>query len=465
MNIPDKRKLHLLETFRFGDTRGWFTESYNKERLANEGIEVEFVQDNHSYSARKGTLRGIHFQKGHKAQSKLVRCTRGAILDVAVDLRKGSATYKKWWSYELSEENQRQLFIPKGFGHGFVTLEDDTEVQYKVDEYYSKEHDRSIRYDDPELVIDWQVEDPVLSEKDLAAPLLADSDVDFSITVLVTGAQGQLGYDILKRLEELGIRGVGADIGDFDITDSVSTNEYVIRERPDVVVHCAAYTAVDTAEDERELCRKVNVDGTANIANACKRIGATMIYISTDYVFDGSGDLPRDEDDVVSPLGVYGETKADGEYVVRATLDEHMVIRTSWVYGKNGKNFVKTMLRLGRERGEVRVVDDQVGSPTYTADIARLVCDMLQTDKYGTYHATGEGWCSWATFAEKIFALAGVEATVTPVPTSEYPTKAQRPLNSRLGKARLVENGFEGLPHWQDALKRFLKELGEEVHV
>ena len=456
-------EIELLTIELHGDSRGWFAESYNKERITKAGIGMEFVQDNHSYSARKGTLRGVHFQKGPKAQSKLVRCTRGAILDVAVDLRKGSATYKKWWSYELSAENRQQLFIPKGFGHGFVTLEDDTEVQYKVDEYYSKEHDRSIRYDDPELAIEWQVKDPVLSDKDLVAPFLADSDVDFSITVLVTGARGQLGYDILNRLEELGLRGVGADIGDFDITDATSTDAFITHVQPDVVVHCAAYPAVDRAAAEQELSTKVNVDGTINIANACKHIGARMIYISTDYVFDGSGNHPRKEGEVISPLSVYGETKAEGEEAIRAILNEHMVVRTSWVYGKNGNNFVKTMLRLGHERKEVRVVDDQVGSPTYTVDLARLICDMLQTDKFGTYHATGEGWCSWATFAEKIFALAGVEATVVPVPTSQYPTKARRPLNSRLGKARLAENGFEGLPHWEDALRRFLVELGEEV--
>ncbi|PKL26958.1 MAG: dTDP-4-dehydrorhamnose 3,5-epimerase [Firmicutes bacterium HGW-Firmicutes-15] len=455
--------LKVISGNKFTDSRGWFTESYNKRQLAEQGIGVEFVQDNHSYSACKGTLRGIHFQKEPKAQSKLVRCTRGAILDVVVDLRKGSATYKQWWSYKLSAENCKQLFIPKGFGHAFVTLEDDTEIQYKVDEYYSKEHDRSIRYDDPELAIDWQVKAPILSEKDLAAPPLADSDADFSITVLVTGAQGQLGHDVLGQLEERGIRGVGADIGDFDITDGGSTEAYINSLKPDVVVHCAAYTAVDMAEDERELCRKVNVIGTANIAESCKRIGAAMVYISTDYVFDGSGDRPWAEDETVSPLGIYGETKAEGELAVRKTLDKHIIVRTSWVFGKNGSNFVKTMLRLGRERDKVRVVDDQVGAPTYTVDLARLVCDMLQTNRYGTYHATGEGWCSWASFAEKIFALTGVQATVVPVPSSEYQTKARRPLNSRLGKDRLDKNGFERLPHWQDALERFLKELGEEV--
>lgn len=448
-----------IDSHVFSDSRGWFTESYNKARFVELEIDAEFVQDNHSYSAKRGTLRGIHFQKEPKAQSKLVRCTRGAVLDVAVDLRRGSDTYKQWHAVELSAENRRQLFIPKGFGHAFLTLTDDAEVQYKVDEYYSKEHDRSIRFDDPELEIEWGVAEPILSEKDLAAPLLRDSDVNFSITVLVTGARGQLGYDVLKRLESLGIRGIGVDISDFDITDGAATLAYMEKLKPDAVVHCAAYTAVDKAEEERELCRAVNEKGTRNIARACRQVGAKLVYISTDYVFDGEGNEPRTEEEPVSPLNHYGRTKAEGERLVRDLVEKHFIVRTSWVYGTNGHNFVKTMLLLAGKDREVRVVGDQVGSPTYTVDLAVLICDLLQTRKYGTYHGKNEGECSWADFAKEIFRLAGLDTAVVPVSTSEYPTKAKRPLNSRLGAKKLTINGFARLPPWKDALERFLLEL------
>lgn len=458
----NNKDLILFKGKVFADSRGWFSESYNKQNFKEMGIIVDFVQDNHSFSAKKGTLRGLHFQLAPKAQSKLVRCTRGAILDIAVDLRKGSDTYKKWWSYTLSATNQYQLFIPKGFGHGFVTLADDTEVQYKVDEHYSREFDRNIRYDDPELSIDWGVNHPILSEKDMAAPRLVDSDVNFSISVLITGAGGQLGLDILNRLRALKMNGIGVDIQDFDITDPVSTHDYIVKIRPDVIVHCAAYTAVDQAEVDKDLCTKINVIGTGNIARACKEINAKMIYISTDYVFNGGGNLPHAETEALEPLNHYGKSKALGESVVRDMLKKYFIIRTSWVYGKNGNNFVKTMLNLAGNHDKVRVVNDQVGSPTYTVDLAHLICDMMQTTNYGTYHATNEGSCNWAQFAESIFQLNGNQVEVEPIATADYPSKATRPLNSLLAKGNLDNNGFSRLPDWQNALQRFLKELERE---
>lgn len=450
--------LLIIETGVYGDHRGWFTETYTKNKFVDNGINVDFVQDNQSYSTQKGTLRGIHFQTNPKAQTKMIRCTRGAIIDTVVDLRKGSDTYKQWFSIELSAENKKQLFIPKGFGHAFLTITDDVEVQYKVDEYYYKEHDRSIKFDDPEIGIDWSIEDPILSEKDLTAPLLKDSDGNFSIKVLVTGVNGQLGYDVIKRLNELGIEAIGVDRNDFDINDKDQTQKYIIKNKPDVVVHCAAYTAVDKAEGEKEKCYAINVEGTKSIAEACKKIDAKMLYISTDYVFDGQGIEPQSESKEINPVNYYGYSKEQGEQIVRDMVGKYFIIRTSWLYGKNGSNFVKTMLRLAKMKDEISVVSDQIGAPTYTKDLAVLICDMIQTTKYGTYHGVNEGYCSWYEFALAIFEEAGVNIKVNPVPTSEYSTKARRPLNSRLSKENLDKNGFMRLPKWEDALDRYLKE-------
>lgn len=451
--------LLIVETDVFGDHRGWFTETYTKNKFMDQGINVDFVQDNQSYSAQKGTLRGIHFQTNPKAQTKMIRCTRGAIIDTVVDLRKGSDTYKKWYSVELSAENKRQLFIPKGFGHAFLTITDDVEVQYKVDEYYSKEHDRSIKYNDPELGIDWNIDNPILSEKDLKAPLLKNSDVNFSIKVLVTGFKGQLGYDVAKILNELGIESIGTGREDFDITDEEQTLLYILKVNPDVVVHCAAYTAVDQAEDEKQKCYAVNVDGTRNIAEACKKIDAKMVYISTDYVFDGQGEEPQSEDKDTSPINYYGYTKEQGEKIVKKVLDKYFIIRTSWVYGKNGKNFVKTMLKLAKTNNEINVVSDQIGAPTYSVDLAEFIVELVQTDKYGIYHGVNEGYCSWYDFAKAIFEKSNTDIKLNPIETNAYPTKAKRPNNSRLSKGNTDKAEINRLPHWEDALNRFLAEI------
>lgn len=274
---------------------------------------------------------------------------------------------------------------------------------------------------------------------------------------LVTGIKGQLGYDVVRVLDERGVENRGADLEDFDITDAAAAMRYITDYAPDVVIHCSAYTAVDKAEEAPEQCRRVNADGPRNIAAACGKIGAKMIYISTDYVFPGTGERAWETDDPKGPLNVYGRTKLEGEEAVKSLLTKYFIVRISWVFGVNGKgNFVRTMLRLGKERDSINVVDDQIGSPTFTADLAPLLCDMAATDKYGAYHATNEGLCSWADFTREIFRLAGCGAKVVPVPTSEYPTKARRPLNSRMSKASLDIAGFKRLPSWQDALKRYI---------
>lgn len=276
--------------------------------------------------------------------------------------------------------------------------------------------------------------------------------------LLVTGVKGQLGYDVVKEAEKRGVEAVGVDIDEMDITDAKQVREVITKGGYDAVVHCAAWTAVDKAEDMEEACRKVNKEGTENIAQVCEALDIPIMYFSTDYVFNGQGSEPWKEYDKRAPLNVYGQTKYEGELAVEK-LAKHFIIRIAWVFGKNGNNFIKTMLRLGKERGAVSVVNDQIGSPTYTYDLAKLVLDMIQSDKYGTYHATNEGICSWYEFACEIFKQAGMNVQVTPVSSDEFPTKAKRPCNSRMNKTELDRNGFDRLPTWQDALHRYLKEL------
>lgn len=277
------------------------------------------------------------------------------------------------------------------------------------------------------------------------------------MVVLVTGVKGQLGYDVVNELEKRGIKAVGVDIDEMDITDEAQVEEVMNKITPDAVIHCAAYTAVDAAEDNRELCKKINVDGTRFIANQCKQIGAKMVYLSTDYVFDGEGEKPWSIEDRCEPLNWYGDTKYQGEEEIKVILDAYFIVRISWVFGINGHNFIKAILNKGKELGEVSVVNDQFGSPTYTADLAKLLVDMCETEKYGIYHATNEGICSWYEFAVEIFKQEGLNVKVTGVDSSTYPVKAKRPSNSRMSKNKLVEEGFERLPDWKDALKRYLK--------
>ena len=309
--------------------------------------------------------------------------------------------------------------------------------------------------------------------------------------VLVTGVAGQLGHDVMNELAGRGLEGIGSDIApeysgvadgtavtsmpyiQLDITDEAAVNEKIREVNPDVVVHCAAWTAVDLAEDEDKISkvRAINADGTRYIANVCKELNCKMVYISTDYVFDGQGETPWDPDcKDYKPLNVYGQTKLEGELAVSETLEKYFIVRIAWVFGKNGKNFIKTMLNVGKTHDKLTVVNDQIGTPTYTFDLARLLVDMIETDKYGYYHATNEGgYNSWYDFTKEIFRQA-VELghneyseerlSVAPVTTAEYgESKAARPFNSRLDKSKLTANGFQPLPTWQDALHRYLKEI------
>ena len=275
--------------------------------------------------------------------------------------------------------------------------------------------------------------------------------------VLVTGVKGQLGYDVVNELEKRGHEAIGVDIEEMDITDAEAVRADITAAGVDAVIHCAAYTAVDAAEDNEDICRKVNAQGTDNIAKVCKALDIKMIYISTDYVFDGEGERPWEPDDKQNPQSVYGQTKYEGELAVMNNLDKYFIVRIAWVFGVNGKNFIKTMLSLAETRDSLTVVNDQIGSPTYTFDLAVLLVDMVETEKYGIYHATNEGLCSWYDFAVEIFKEANVPMEVAPVSSAEFKAKAKRPSNSRMSKDKLVANGFNRLPTWQDALARYLK--------
>ena len=280
--------------------------------------------------------------------------------------------------------------------------------------------------------------------------------------VFVTGVKGQLGYDVVNELEKRGHTAVGVDIDELDITDAAAVEAMLTEVKPDAVIHCAAWTAVDAAEDNIEKCRLVNAGGTENIAKVCKELDCKMMYISTDYIFNGEGTRPWEPDDpVTTPLNVYGLTKYEGEEAVRKNVEKFFIVRIAWVFGK-GKNFIKTMINLGKTHDHLTVVNDQVGTPTYTYDLARLLVDMIETEKYGNYHATNEGgYITWYDFACEIFRQAGIEVDVAPVSSDQYPAKAKRPSNSRMSKQKLVDNGFELLPTWQDALGRYLKTIEE----
>jgi len=274
--------------------------------------------------------------------------------------------------------------------------------------------------------------------------------------VLVTGADGQLGYDVVKKLKKINIEHIGVDKKDFDLTNEKETKEFILDYEPDVIVHCAAYTDVDQAEVDKERCYQVNVEGTRYVAEAAKELNAKMLYISTDYVFDGQGEEPFEVTDQPNPINYYGETKYQGEKQVQKLVDKYYIVRTSWVFGEHGNNFVKTMLKLGKERDEISVVADQYGSPTYTGDLAELIFQMIKTGKYGVYHATNEGFCSWYEVAKEIFEAVDINIKVKPVNSDEFETKARRPKNSKLSKQTLVGNNFDLMRNYKYAIRNFI---------
>ncbi len=466
---------YILQPKRFGAERGYF-ESITKEDL--EELDFKGVHQISNSLSGKGTVRGLHFQKAPYAQAKVVRCHRGGVLDVVVDIRKDSPSYRQWTSVELTPENGKLLYVPRGFAHGFVALKDDTLFEYCVDNKYKPNMEGGILWNDPEIGINWEeifkkygITEPILSAKDKDRCTLKDCDAEFYVRqnkYLITGYKGQLGYDIKRELMARGVdeRNILAiDKDEMDITNREEVMNVVTNYNPDVIFHCAAWTAVDKAEAEKELCHMVNVDGTRNIVDASIATDAKIIYLSTDYVFDGKKDLEEtyNVDDEPNPMSIYGLTKYLGEQEVRRN-PKHFITRISWVFGINGNNFIKTMLKLSDSKKELSVVDDQIGSPTYTVDLAKLLVVMGETDKYGTYHANNEGFTSWADFAEYIFKVNGKDVKVNHVSTEEYAKltgqkQAYRPRNSKLSKDSLDAAGFERLPSWQDATVRYSEEL------
>lgn len=277
--------------------------------------------------------------------------------------------------------------------------------------------------------------------------------------IIVTGSKGQLGSDVILQLNKVGIEAIAADLPELDVTDANAVETFIAESKADGVIHCAAYTNVDTAESENDICLKINTQGSLNLAKSCEKHGLKLLYISTDYVFSGEGTEPFETDSPKEPCNFYGKSKLEGENAVIENCKKHFIVRISWVFGENGKNFVKTMLRLSAERREISVVNDQIGSPTYTKDLSILLCDIIKSEKYGVYHATNEGYCSWAEFAAKIMELSKSETKIIPISSAEYKSVAKRPANSRLSKKSLDINGFNRLPHWQNALERFLDNM------
>ena len=465
---------YIIEENRFGDDRGYFT-SETKKQLEELDFH-DWKQDSESMSV-KGTIRGLHFQKDPYCQAKVVKCINGKVLDVVVDMRKDSETYGKYTYVELTPENGRRLFVPRGFAHGFLALTDDATFSYQVDNEYKQKLEGGILWNDPAINIPWDeilkeynIEKPLLSDKDRDRELLNESSVNFlrrKKRYLVTGVKGQLGYDIVRELNDRGEFDVLAiDKDEMDITNKDEVMRIVKAYDPDVIFHCAAWTQVDKAEELRDLCYNVNVIGTKNITDASIETNAKLVYMSTDYVFDGEKDINSlyTEEDKVNPKSVYGETKFAGEEEVRRNPN-HFITRISWVFGINGNNFIKTMLKLSNKYDELKVVNDQVGSPTYTVDLAKLLVEMAETDKFGTYNVNNEGYCSWAEFADYIMKLNEKSTKIVPVSTEEYydgkdmSKIAYRPRNSKLDKNKLEENGFDRLPSWQDATDRYCKQL------
>ena len=463
----------IIEENRFGDDRGYFT-SVTNAQLEGLGFK-NFHQKSESLSC-KGVVRGLHFQKDPYCQAKVVSCTKGRVLDVVVDLRKDSPTYKQYTYVELTPENGRMLFVPRGFAHGFVALEDDTTFNYMVDNKYYPRLDGGIPWNDPEINIPWDnifkeygIDKPILSEKDQNHKKLSEANLQFvkePRRYLVTGVKGQLGYDIVRELNARGEYDILAiDRDEMDITDRDQVMKIIKAYKPDVIFHCAAWTAVDKAQELVDACTKVNVEGPKNITDAAIEVGAKLIYMSTDYVFDGKKPLDElyKEDDKPNPQSVYGKTKFEGEEEIRRN-PKHFITRISWVFGVNGNNFIKTMLKLAENHDELTVVNDQIGSPTYTVDLAKLLVEMAHTEKYGTYHVNNEGYCSWAEFAQYIMESNGKSTKIKPVTTEEYyegkdtTYVAYRPRNSKLDKSKLEEE-FYRLPSWQDATDRYCKEL------
>ncbi len=459
---------YILTPNIFGDARGSFCVPFNRSEMEPLGFAT-LEQCNQS-SSQKGVLRGLHYQAIPDTQTKIVFVNKGAVIDVVVDMRQDSETYGQYTEVELTADNHKMLFVPRGFAHGFLALQDDTRFEYYVDNIYSPKKEGGILWNDPDLKIPWKdicskygidFDSINLKAADQIHPLLKDCKNHFYIKYryLVTGATGQLGYDIVRELNARGIYDILAlGSNDMDITDEKRVQDIILSYKPEVIFHCAAYTNVKGAETNQEQAEQVNKFGTKYIVENAARIGAKVVYVSTDYVFDGTKDMPYFVTDLTNPVNVYGKTKLMGEQIV-SQYDKSFIVRTSWVFGIHGNNFVKTMIEQAKTKQDVNVVKDQIGSPTYTVDLAKLLVDMAATEQYGIYQAHNEGFCSWYDFTKCIYQTAGIETKINPILSTDFPSAVTRPQNSCMSTISLAQHGFDTLPPYQDAVKRYLKEL------
>ncbi len=452
----------------FKDARGYFFESFSEREFHAAVGPVCFVQDNESCSSH-GVVRGLHFQCGDHAQAKLVRVVEGCVLDVAVDIRPDSPTFGRHIAVELSADNHKQLFIPRGCAHGFSVLSPRAVFQYKCDNYYSPESEGGIAWDDAELNIDWRIpaDQVILSAKDSARPTLREwmarrpvqkqgEPIPDGSVVLVTGAAGQLGRSIKDISGEYPYKFIFTDIEELDITSAEDIERMMKEVTPAVIINCAAYTNVDAAEDDFEGATRLNAIAPGLLAEAAARHDAALIHVSTDYVFGATGaNTPIAEDAPTGPTGVYGETKLEGERRVRASGCRHVIVRTAWLYSEYGRNFVKTMRRLMAERDTVSVVEDQIGTPTYAHDLATALLGLIHAmPQAQIFHYTDEGVASWYDFARAIRELSGYDSCdVRPCTGAEFPSKVKRPAYSVLDKSKIKDYLGCDIPHWRSALE------------
>lgn len=456
--------LCIIEPTVFGDNRGFFLESYSKKEFNEIGINEEFVQDNHSKS-KKGVLRGLHFQTKH-SQGKLVRVIKGSVYDVAVDVRKRSPTYGKWFGVELSSENKKIFYIPSGFAHGFLTLEDDTEFQYKCTDIYAPQYDSGIMWDDKDLNIDWKLEtykidNLILSEKDKKHQTFKEYTNNYQGDfVLLTGANGQLGQDFQKLFNNLGVKYIATDYNELDITNKEEVKKYLEKYEFSVVINCAAYNNVDKAEEEKDKCYALNTYAPKNLMEICRERNIIFVTYSTDFVFDGNKDTPYEEIDIPNPVSIYGKSKLDGE---RYSLmyDKAFVIRTSWVFGMGNNNFCKQVINWSKNNTMLKIVDDQISSPTYSKDLAAFSWKLIQTDKFGLYHFSNAGEASKYDQAKYILKKIGWNGDLQRAKTKDFKLLAKRPKYSKLDSYKLQESIKEKIPHWKIGIDRFLNELKE----
>lgn len=463
--------LVVIEPTVFGDERGFFLESYSRRDFKNIGIEEEFVQDNHSKS-KKGVLRGLHFQWKH-AQGKLVRVTAGSVWDVAVDLRRGSSTYGKWYGLELSAKNKKQFYIPKGFAHGFLTLEDNTEFLYKCTDLYYPQYDSGVLWNDSDINIEWPLEQYGIKEEDLL--LSAKDKIQQSLKnytdsylgeyVLLTGANGQLGYDFQRLFDGIGVKYLATDYKELDITNEKAIRDLIEKENFTVVINCAAYNNVDKAEEEKEFCYQLNAYSPELLAKITKEKNIEFVTYSTDFVFDGEKEIPYTEEDKPNPLSEYSKAKTLGEELTLAANSKSFVIRTSWVFGIANNNFNKQVIGWSKTRDKLNIVDDQVSVPTYSKDLAIYSWKLIQTSNYGLYNLCNSGEASKYEQAEYLLRKLEWKGEVGRAKTSDFPLPAKRAKYSKMSSDKAEKIIGLKMPHWKDAIDRFIVELKEKGEI